>query len=108
MFQWTTMWAKKKLKVEGYEFCCNKKIEYNEDKIIVAKQLWKHKNKKSQREWGLHIINCNHMKTMHKNMKHQHISVKTNVVNDNNTKIKTKKESWKLQTMSQKKITMMI
>ncbi len=31
------MWAKKKLKVEGYKFCCNQKIEYNEDKIIVIK-----------------------------------------------------------------------
>jgi hypothetical protein len=91
------------LKVEGYKFFCNQKIEYNEDKIIVAKKLWKHKNKKSQRKWELHIINSNHMKTMHKNMKHQHINVKTNVLNDNNTNMKTKKESWKLQTMSQNK-----
>jgi hypothetical protein len=97
------MWAKKKLKVEGYKFCCNQKIKYNEDEIIITKKLQKHKSKKSQRKWGLHIISSKHMKTMHKNMKHQHINVKTNVLNDNNTNIKTKKESWKLQTMSQRK-----
>lgn len=43
------------------------------------------------------------MKTMCKNKKHQHISVKTNVLNDNNINIKTKKENCKLQTMSKKK-----
>jgi hypothetical protein len=43
------------------------------------------------------------MKTMCKNKKHQHINVKTNVLNENNTNIKRKKENWKLQTMSKKK-----
>jgi hypothetical protein len=48
------------------------------------------------------------MKTMHKNIKHQHISVTKNVLNDNKTNIKTKKKVESYKLCHKRKITMMI